>query len=97
MSFPREKHQSIRVVAMSAVCVVSVPHGRGWMDALFAATAADDGRVPPLFATEPTRVRTENRSQGALVFFKFQIHLNKHQCFWIYKYNMSENITVCFY
>lgn len=69
MSFPREKHQSIRVVAMSAVFAVSVPHGRGWMDALYAASAADDGREPPLFATEPTRVRTENRSQGALVFF----------------------------
>lgn len=72
MSFPREKHQSIRVVAMSAVSFVSVPHGRGWMDALFAAIAADVGRVPPLFATEPTRVRTENRTQGALVFLSFK-------------------------
>lgn len=29
MSFPREKHQSIRVVAMSAAYSVSVPPGRG--------------------------------------------------------------------
>lgn len=66
------------------------------MDALCAASAADDGRMPPLFATEPTRVRTENRSQGALVFFKFQIHLNKHQYFFLYLLKVQNYKTVYF-
>lgn len=91
MSFPREKHQSIRVVAMSAVSSVSVPPRQGWMGALLAATAADDGRAPPLFATEPTRVHTENRLQGALIFFKFQIHLNQHDFIFLY-IKCSKNI-----
>lgn len=69
MNFPREKHQSILVVAMSAVsCCLCFARAC----ALFAAIAADDGRAPPLFATEPTRFHTENRTRGALNFFKVQ-------------------------
>lgn len=47
MSFPREKHQSIRVVAMSAACSVSVARGRGELDA--SPTAAGDGRRSTTF------------------------------------------------
>lgn len=68
MSFPREKHQSIRVVAMSAVFSVSVPHGRGWMDALCAATAADVDRAPPLFATNPPE-SARKIDRGAHLYF----------------------------
>lgn len=50
---------------------------------LCASNAAGDGRSPPLFATESTRVRTENRTRGALVFFTFTKNhtRNQHFCF----------------
>lgn len=54
---------------MSAAFSVSVWRGEGWQDALRAASAADHGRAPPLFATETTRLHTENRTRGALQFF----------------------------
>lgn len=81
MNFPREKHQS-NLVAMSAVVSsVSVLHGRGCTGALFAATAAEDSRAPPLFATEPTRFHTENRTQGAHYFFNSKNSLQFHKVF----------------
>lgn len=77
LNFPREKHQSILVVAMSAVFSFSVLHARGWPDALFEAITADNGRLPPLFAAEPTRLHTENRTRGALNFLKFKTPLQQ--------------------
>lgn len=54
---------------------------------LCASNAAGDGRSPPLFATESTRVRTENRTRGALVFFTFTKNhtRNQHFCFFVNK------------
>lgn len=68
MSFPREKHQSVRVVAMSAARGVLRPcrARAGWAGRRPPPEMAD---APPLFAIERTRYRTENRPRGALIFF----------------------------
>lgn len=72
VNFPREKHQSILVVAMSAVTLSLFSTRVGLAGCPHAAVAADDGRTPPLFATEPTRFHTENRTRGALIFEGFK-------------------------